>query len=455
MPCDLLGSGNKTLEKIHNLGFLLIIFNTTKMKKFLFLLAVLMAFSISAQDTYLHCGKLIDTKNGKVLTNKTVVISGKKIVSVNDGFSTPKSKDDIVVDLKNKTVMPGFIDMHVHIEGETSPTRYLDVFTKNQADVAFNATEIANRTLMAGFTTVRDLGGSGVNVALRNAIAKGKVSGPRIFTAEKAIGTTGGHADPTNGMRKDLMGDPGPAEGVINSPEDARKAVRQRYKNGADLIKITATGGVLSVSKNGHNPQFTQEEANEIVKTAKEYGMHVAAHAHGDEGMKRAIKAGVLTIEHGSIMSKETAQLMKQYNTYLVPTLSAGRYVAEKAKIPNYYPPIILPKIKMIDAELRKTFAMVYKEGVNIAFGTDAGVFPHGENAKEFGYMVETGWSPMFSIQSATLTNAKLLDMENELGQIAAGFIADIVATDDDPTQNIHTTETVSFVMKEGKIYKK
>ena len=424
------------------------------MKILSLIITLLFVTTISAQDTYLHCGKLIDTKNGKVLTNKTVIVSGKNIKAVNDGFTNPANAEDVVIDLKNKTVMPGFIDMHVHIEGETSPTRYLDRFTKNSSDAAFNSAEIANRTLLSGFTTVRDLGGSGVNVSLRNAIAKGKVPGPRIFTAEKAIGTTGGHADPTNGMRKDLMGDPGPAEGVINSPDDARKAVRQRYKNGADLIKITATGGVLSVSKNGHNPQFTQEEVNEIVKTAKEYGMPVAAHAHGDEGMKRAVRAGVQTIEHGSIMSKETAQLMKQYGTYLVPTLSAGRYVAEKADVPNYYPEIIIPKIKKIDKELRKTFAMVYKEGVNIAFGTDAGVFPHGENAKEFRYMVETGWSPMFSIQSATITNAKLLDMEGKLGVIANGYIADIVATDEDPTQNISTTESVIFVMKEGKVYK-
>jgi len=424
------------------------------MKDLSILIALIFTITISAQDTYLHCGKLIDTKNGKVLSNKTIVVSGKKITAVNNGFTEAANSDDIVIDLSNKTVMPGFIDMHVHIEGETSPTRYLERFTNNPADVAFTAAALAHKTLLAGFTTVRDLGGSGVNVSLRNAIAKGKVVGPRIFAVEKAIGTTGGHADPTNGMSKKLMGDPGPAEGVINSPEDARKAVRQRYKNGADLIKITATGGVLSVSKNGHNPQFTQEEVNEIVKTAKEYGMPVAAHAHGDEGMKRAIRAGVQTIEHGSLMSKETAALMKQYGTYLVPTLSAGRYVAEKADVPNYYPEIIIPKIKIIDAELRKTFAMVYKEGVNIAFGTDAGVFPHGENAKEFSYMVETGWSPMFSIQSATITNAKLLDMPNELGQIDVGFIADIVATDEDPTENISTTENVVFVMKEGKIYK-
>ena len=424
------------------------------MKKLINLSLFLFSLVISAQSTYLHCGKLLDTKNGKIQTEMTVIVQGSKITDVKKGYIAAKN-GDTTIDLKDKTVLPGFIDMHVHIEGETSPTRYLDAFTKNDADVAFSAAEIANRTLMAGFTSVRDLGGSGVNVALRNAIAKGKVPGPRIFTAEKAIGTTGGHADPTNGRKRKDMGDPGPAEGVINSPEDARKAVRQRYKNGADLIKITATGGVLSVSKNGHNPQFTQEEVNEIVKTAKEYGMPVAAHAHGDEGMKRAIKAGVQTIEHGSLMTKETAALMKQYGTYLVPTLSAGRYVAEKADVPNYYPEIIIPKIRMIDASVRKTMAMVSKEGVPIAFGTDAGVFPHGDNAKEFGYMVETGWPAIFSLQSATLTNAKLLGMENQLGQIAAGFLADIVAVNEDPTKNIKTTENVAFVMKNGVVYKK
>lgn len=425
------------------------------MKSLLKILVLLFTVSLTAQNTYLHCGKLIDTKSGKVLTEKTVVVSGNKIISVENGYVNPENSEDTVVDLKSKTVMPGLIDMHVHIEGETSPTRYLETFTKNDADVAFNSVEIANRTLMAGFTTVRDLGGSGVNVALRDAIAKGKVSGPRIFTAEKAIATTGGHADPTNGTRKDLMGNPGPKEGVINSPEDARKAVRQRYKNGADLIKITATGGVLSVAKNGQNAQFTQEEVNEIVKTAKEYGMVVAAHAHGKEGMKRAVIAGVQTIEHGSFMDKEVAALMKQYNSYLVPTLSAGRYVEEKAKIPNYYPPVILPKITSTMAVLDKTIKMVIKEEVPIAFGTDAGVFPHGENAKEFVYMVEAGWSPMFSLQSATLTNAMLLDMETELGQVKEGYLADIIAVDEDPTKTISTMENVSFVMKNGVIYKK
>lgn len=425
------------------------------MKNVLQFIILLLSISVIGQNTYLHCGKLIDTKTGDISAEKTIIVSGNKITAVENGYIEAKSSEDIVIDLKSKTVMPGLIDMHVHIESETSPTRYLDVFTKNDADVAFNSADIAKRTLMSGFTTVRDLGGSGVNVALRNAIAQGKVPGPRIFTAEKAIGTTGGHADPTNGRKKELMGDPGPAEGVINSPEDARKAVRQRYKNGADLIKITATGGVLSVAKNGQNAQFTQEEVNEIVKTAKEYGMVVAAHAHGKEGMKRAVIAGVQTIEHGSFMDKEVASLMKQYNAYLVPTLSAGRYVEEKAKIPNYYPPVILPKITSTMAVLDKTFEMVVKEGVPIAFGTDAGVFPHGENAKEFRYMVDAGWTPMFSIQSATITNASLLDMKDQLGQIQEGYIADIIAVNEDPTKNISTMEDVVFVMKEGKIYKK
>ena len=438
------GNGNKKLE----------IYKPHIMKRVLQFIILLLTISVTGQNTYLHCGKVIDTKNGTVLTEKTIVVSGNKIVSIIDGYVKVKTSEDKSIDLKSKTVMPGLIDMHVHIESETSPSRYLETFTKNDADVAFNAAEIAKKTLMAGFTTVRDLGGSGVNVSLRNAIAKEKVPGPRIFTAEKAIGTTGGHADPTNGMRKELMGDPGPSEGVINSVEDARKAVRQRYKNGADLIKITATGGVLSVAKNGANAQFTQEEVNEIVKTAKEYGMVVAAHAHGKEGMKRAVIAGVQTIEHGSFMDKEVATLMKQYNCYMVPTLSAGRYVEEKAKIPNYYPAVILPKITSTMAVLDETIKMVISEGVPIAFGTDAGVFPHGENAKEFRFMVDAGWSPMFSIQSATVTNAKLLDMESKLGQIKEGFIADIIAIDEDPTKNISTMENVIFVMKEGKIYK-
>ena len=424
------------------------------MKKVLFIFAILLSLTCMSQNTYLHCGKLIDTKRGKVLSEKTVVVSGDKIIAIENGFVDSKTSEDIVIDLKTKTVMPGLIDMHVHIESETNPKAYLEDYTLNEADIAFNAQGYAKITLMSGFTTVRDLGGSGVNIALRNAIAAGKVDGPRIFTAGKIISSTGGHGDPTNGAKKLLMGDPGPIDGVVNSVDDAKKAVRQRYKNGVDLIKITATGGVLSVAKSGTNPQFTLEEIKAICETAKDYGFHVAAHAHGDEGMQRAIKGGVKTIEHGTLMSDETMELMKQYDVYLVPTITAGKSVTDKAKIPGYYPEIIVSKALEIGPKIQNTFGRAYKKGVGIAFGTDAAVFLHGENGKEFGYMVEAGMPAIETIISATVTNAMILKMENELGQLKVGFIADIVATNDDPTQNIATMEHVVFVMKAGKIYK-
>ena len=424
------------------------------MKTFVHIFILLLALSVNGQTTYLHCGKLVDTKNGNVVTNKTIVVSGDKITSVEDGFIQPTSSSDTVIDLKDKTVMPGLIDMHVHIEHETNPNRYLEDYVLNDADVAFNSVHFAEVTLMAGFTTVRDLGGTGVNVSLRNAINAGKIVGPRIFTAEKALATTGGHADPTNGSKNELMGDPGPKEGVVNGVEDAAKAVRQRYKNGADLIKITATGGVLSVAKNGQNPQFTVNEIKAICDTAKDYGFHVAAHAHGDEGMQRAILGGVKTIEHGTMMSDETMELMKKHDVYLVPTISAGKYVAEQAKIPGFYPEVVVPKALEIGPKIQEMFSRAYKKGVGIVFGTDAGVFPHGENGKEFGYMVEAGMPAMKAIQSATITAAMILKMENQLGQLSPGFIADIVATDDDPTVNIHTMEKMGFVMKAGKVYK-
>ena len=420
---------------------------------FLILFISLTWFSFS-QNTYLHCGKLIDTKKGIVLENKTIIVSGSKIISIENGFSLQQSTNDKIIDLKNKTVMPGLIDMQVHIEHESSPKRYIEKYTLNEADVAFKSTLYAKVTLNAGFTTVRDLGGSGVNIALRNAIKRGDVQGPRIFTAGKSLATTGGHADPTNGMRNSLKGDPGPKEGVVNSVEDAKKAVRQRYKNGADCIKITATGGVLSVAKSGTNPQFTIDEIKAICETAKDYGMHVAAHAHGDEGMQRAIIGGVKTIEHGTLMSEKTMELMKSHDAYYVPTITAGKEVETKAKIKGFYPGIVVPKALAIGPKIQNTFSKAYKKGVGIAFGTDAGVFKHGDNGKEFGYMVEAGMPAIEAIQSATITNAKILEMENDLGQLKKGFIADIVATNDDPTQNIKTMEDVVFVMKDGVVYK-
>ncbi len=406
------------------------------------------------QDYYLHCGKILDTQSGKELSNQTIIVSKNKIKKIQDGFVSKTNPADIEIDLKNKYILPGLIDLHVHIEGEHDSKSYMSKYIENEADVAFQAVRSAETTLMAGFTTVRDLGGTGVNISLRNAINKGLVKGPRIYTAGKSIATTGGHADPTNGSNRKLVGDPGPHEGVINSPEEAVKAVRERYKEGADVIKITATGGVLSVAKSGKNPQFSLEEIKSITKTAKDYNMLTAAHAHGDEGIQRAIIGGIKTIEHGTFMSDETMELMKKHDTYLVPTLCAGKEVEKNAEITGFYPDIVVPKAREVGPKLQATFAKAYKKGVNIAFGTDAGVFPHGINAKEFGYMVEAGMPPLAAIQSATTTNAMLLGIANEVGQIKENFFADIIAVEGDPLQNIKTLEKVIFVMKDGKLYK-
>ena len=408
---------------------------------------------LTAQTTYLHCGKLIDVKNGKTLSEMTIIVKDNKIMQVEKGYVTPESDEGQIVNLKDKTVMPGLIDMHVHVESEFNPKTYMDRFKLNPADIALRSVNYVRATLMAGFTTVRDLGGTGVNTALRNAINSGSIEGPRIYSAGKSIATTGGHADPTNGWKKDLMGDPGPKEGVVNGVEECRKAVRQRYKNGVDCIKITATGGVLSVAKSSSNPQFTVEEIKAICETAKDYGMHVAAHAHGDEGMQRAILGGVKTIEHGTLMSEETMEMMKKHDVYLVPTITAGKEVTDKAKVEGFYPEIVVPKALEVGPKIQGTFAKAYKKGVKIAFGTDAGVFDHGQNAKEFIYMVEAGMPAMEAIQSATVTNASLLENDN-IGSIEAGKLADIIAVDGDPIEDIHAMTQVTFVMKDGVIYK-
>ncbi len=407
-----------------------------------------------AQQTYIQCGKIFDSKKGVLMSESTIIVENEKIIEIKKGFLTSEIPTDKIIDLKSKYVLPGLIDMHVHLEGETDPKRYLKKYTENEADRAYSSVKYAERTLLAGFTTVRDLGGTGVNVSLRNAINSGDVIGPRIYTSEKSLGTTGGHADPTNGSSRKLMGNPGPKEGVVNSVDDAKKAVRQRYKNGADCIKITATGGVLSVAKSGQNPQFTFEEIKAVVETANDYGMHVAAHAHGDEGMYRAVLAGVKTIEHGTLMSERTMDLMKKKNSFLVPTITAGKQVEEKAKIPGYYPDIIVPKALAIGPKIQSTFGKAYKRGVPISFGTDAGVFPHGLNAKEFIYMVEAGMPEKECIQSATITNAKILQKEDLLGQIASGYYADIIATDNNPLDDISALQNIVFVMKNGQVYK-
>ena len=419
------------------------------------ILLLLSVLTVSAQDIYIHAGKIYDTNSGKLSSEKTIIISDTKIKSIENGYKEASDDDIKIYDLKSKVVLPGLIDFHVHMESQSGgQDRYIRRFQDNKADVAFRSSVIAKKTLMSGFTTVRDVGGSGVNISLRNAINNGVIPGPRIFTSGKTIATTGGHGDRTNGFRDDLVDDPGPEQGVVNSIADARKAVRYRYKNGADLIKITATGGVMSLAKNGQNPQFTEEVIREIVKTADDYGMHVAAHAHGDEGMFRAVNAGVTTIEHGSIMADRTMRLMKEKQTYLVPTISAGEHVAKMAKIPGYYPEIIIPKALEVGVQNKATTKKAYKMGVPIAFGTDAGVFPHGDNAGEFVYMKEIGIPAEYSLNSATITNAKLLNMENLLGQLKEGFYADIIAVDESPLENIATLENVIFVMKDGKVYK-
>jgi imidazolonepropionase-like amidohydrolase len=287
--------------------------------------------------TLIHAGRVIDGLTDKVGEKQTIVVDAGRITAIEPGFRAA-GPGDRVIDLGSSTVMPGLMDMHVHITSQNSRTSELDRFKKNPADIAIDGVVYAERTLMAGFTTVRDLGSEfNADIALRNAINAGKVPGPRIFAAGTSIASTGGHGDPTNGMADDLrQGTPGPAEGVADGVADAAQAVRQRYKDGADVIKITATGGVLSIAKNGMNPQFTEEEVRTIVETARDYGFKVAAHAHGLEGIKRAIRGGVASIEHGTFLDDEAMRLMKERGVYYVPTISAGQYVFERAQEPAF-----------------------------------------------------------------------------------------------------------------------
>ncbi len=404
--------------------------------------------------TLIHCGSLMAGPTLEPQAQMTLVVEGIKITAVQKGFTTPVVGDRLV-DLKTKTVLPGLIDMHVHLDHEIRRGAAIDGFTLNVPDIAFQAAKNGKTTLLAGFTTVRDLGSTGgVVVSYRNAVNRGIIDGPRIFTSGKSIATTGGHADPTNGYRSSLMGDPGPVEGVINGPDEARKAVRQRYKEGSDLIKITATGGVLSNAKDGSGPQFTDEELTAIIQTANDYGFKVAAHAHGAEGIKRALKAGVQTIEHGTYMDDEAIALFKKTGAYYVPTIIAGKTVADSARMFGFYPALVVPKALAVGPKIQATFGRAYKAGVNIAFGTDAGVYVHGNNAKEFEYMVEAGMPPLEAIRSATVTNARLLGMELQLGSLEVGKLADLIAVDENPITNIKTLQTVRFVMKDEKVYK-
>ena len=402
-----------------------------------------------------QAGSLIDGRSDTPRREVTIVVEGERIVDVVAGYK-PAAAGETVVDLRQLTVVPGLIDMHVHLDGQLSPTSYIERFTLNPADLALQAAKNARTTLRTGFTTVRNLGdGYNVTVSLRDAIRKGWIEGPRVYTAGKSLATTGGHADPTNGFAAAIGHDAGPEEGVVNGPEDARKAVRQRYKDGADLIKLTATGGVLSLARNADNPQFTDDELKAVVETAKDYGFPVAVHAHGAEGMKRAIRAGVDSIEHGTRLDDEVVKLMLEHGTYLVATLEAGRFTGEMAKVPGWFPEVVRPKAAAIGAVGAQGFARAYKAGVKIAFGTDTGVSPHGDNAKEFVYMVEAGMPPMKAIQAATLEAAKLLRADSDLGTIEKGKLADLVAVARDPLADVSALQDVAFVMKGGAIVKR
>jgi imidazolonepropionase-like amidohydrolase len=404
--------------------------------------------------TLIHAGRVIDGVADTVKTRQTVVVDAGKIIAIEPGFREPAAGDR-VVDLKDGTLLPGLFDMHVHLTSEYSKTAEIDGYKKNEADVAIDGVMYAERTLLAGFTTVRDLGDSyRASIPLRNAINAGKVPGPRIVAAGKSIASTGGHADPTNGWARRFPADPGPADGVINGIEDARKAVRQRYKDGSDTIKITATGGVLSIAKNGLNPQMTEEEIRAVVATARDYGFKVAAHAHGAEGIKRAVRGGVDTIEHGTFMDDEGMKLMKERGTFYVPTLSAGRWVFDQAQDPNFFPPIVRPKALQVGPQIQGTFTKAHKAGVKFLFGTDTGVGRHGDNAREFKLMVDGGMPAMEAIRVATSAPAKFLELDDKVGSIAVGKLGELVGVPGNPLEDITAMERVVFVMKDNVVYK-
>ncbi|HRN61232.1 MAG TPA: amidohydrolase family protein [Luteimonas sp.] len=417
------------------------------------LAAILAAPASAADPVALHCERLFDARAGKVLGEHTIVVEDGRIRSVLPGRAKLADGTASIV-LAGRTCLPGWTDLHVHLGSQSSPQSYSEGFRLDPVDYAYRSVGYARKTLLAGFTSVRDLGGE-VAPHLRDAIQQGLVEGPRIFAAGKSIATTGGHADPTNGynsMLSHLMGPPGPTEGVINSIDDARQAVRQRYKDGSDVIKITATGGVLSYAKSGDAPQFREDEIRAVVETAKDYGYTVAAHAHGTEGMKRAVVAGVTSIEHGTHMDDEVMRLMKQHGTWYVPTIYAGRFVADKARVDGYFPEIVRPKAARIGAQIQETAARAYRAGVKIAFGTDQGVGPHGDNAREFIYMVEAGMPAAYALQAATVRAAEVLGLDDQ-GVIAEGMRADIIALPGDPVADINAVMDVDFVMKDGKVY--
>lgn len=403
--------------------------------------------------TAIKAGKLIDVENGKTLLNQIILISHDSIIAVGPNVAIPKNAN--IIDLSSYTVLPGLIDCHTHITGQPGGDYYADIFRKTPVDVAVTAHIYAKRTLEAGFTTVRDLGAAGlVDIALRNAINNGDIVGPTIYAATMFIGSTGSHGD-LNGFSPYLQFNlPKGMSGVANGVEGVREQVRFNVKNGADVIKFGASAGVLSEEESVGAPQYTQEEMNAIVSEAKMWGRKTAAHAHGAESIKMAVIAGVASVEHGSLVDAEGIALMKAHGTYLVSDVYDDEYIlAEYSKLG--YPDKIINKEKLVGRLQRENFQKAVEAGVKIAYGTDAGVYPHGWNGKQFKWMTRFGLSPMGAIQAATINAADLIGIKDKVGSIASGKKADIIAVKINPLEEVTSLENVQFVMKGGVVYKK
>ncbi|MEL6686759.1 MAG: amidohydrolase family protein [Pseudomonadota bacterium] len=401
--------------------------------------------------TLIHAGTLIAVPGEAAKTQQTVIIHEGKIVEIQDGYV--QDAEATIIDLKDMTVLPGLIDSHVHITFEQASGRPDDPVRLESGDYALQAASYAKKTLMAGFTAVQDVGGPKEVFALRRAINKGLVPGPHIRAAGSAISATGGHGD-FHGFRDDIL-HMFKGETICDGPADCRRAVRQAVKNGADVIKITATGGVLSDTNAGTGQQLLDDELEAIVETAASMGRKVTAHAHDKIGIDAALRAGIDSIEHGSFMDQETAQLFKDNDAVLVPTVLAGMTVVEWSNDPNtFLSPFQVAKARSVGPAMQAMARLAYRNGITIAFGTDTGVSPHGQNAKEFEYMVEAGMSPMEAIASATVVAAKHIQMDDKIGSLEIGKFADIIAVDEDPLDDVAALMDVDFVMKGGTIYK-